>query len=96
MYALQFAIEQVHQLLVVFGIQLYQHRVRTSSKVALYHFGNVLQAFDHFFVHRSLLQVDTHIGTGGVAQALGIHIKSTTRDDISIDQMLHALMDSGT
>ena len=56
----------------------------------------MLQALYHLLVHRTLLEVDAYIGTGGIAETLGIHIETTARDDIGIDQMLHTLMDRCT
>ena len=42
--ALHLVVQQIHQLLIVAGIQLYKHGVRTRGKVALYDLRYVLQA----------------------------------------------------
>ncbi len=94
--ALQPAVQQFHQLLVVTGIEFDHHRVGASGEVALHHFGDVHQLLDHILVHRAFLQRDTYIGAGAVAQALGIHVEAAARNDIGIDEVLNALMDSST
>ena len=64
--------------------------------MALHDFRDVLQTLHHLLIHTTLLQVDAYIGTGAVAQTFGIHVESAASDDISIDQVLHTLMDGGT
>ena len=64
--------------------------------MALDHFGYMLQALDDILVHRTFLEVDAYIGTGTVAETLGVDIEAAASDDISIDEMLHTLMDGST
>ena len=93
---LQLIVEQVHELLVVTGIEFDEHGVRTSGEVAFHNFRNVLQSLHHFLVHVATLQVQSHVCTSRVTQALRVDIESTTRDKSCLHQMLHTLVDSCT
>ena len=64
--------------------------------MALHDLGDMLQALHHILIHRTLLQGDAHIGTGGIAQTLRVDIEATACDDIGIDQMLYTLMNGST
>ena len=81
----------VHQLLVVLGVELDEHRIGTCGEVALHNLRNREQTVDHVAVHRTSLQVHSDIGAGGVAQRLGIDLKTATRDDSILYEMLHTL-----
>jgi hypothetical protein len=59
-------------------------------------FRDMLQALYHILIHGTTLKCDTHIGTGTVAQALGVDIKATAHDNVRLYQMLYTLMDGCT
>ena len=96
MHTLQLTVQQLHQLFVILGIELDKHRIRACGEMTLHHLGDVLQLLHHVLVHRTLLQVDAHVGTGAVAQTLRVHVEAAARDDIGIDEVLHTLMDGCT
>lgn len=93
---LQLIIEQVHELLVVTGIEFDEHGVRACSEVAFHNFRNVLQSLHHFLVHVATLQVQSHVCTSRVTQALRVDIESTTSDETSFHQMLNSLVNGCT
>ena len=93
---LQTSVQQVHELLVIAGIELHHHGVWTSSEVTLYDFGDMAQALYHVLVHGTTLQRDTYIGTGGIAQTLGVYVETATHDDPILNEVLYTLMDGGT
>jgi hypothetical protein len=64
--------------------------------VTLYHLWDVLESLDNVLIHRTTLQRDTHIGTGRVAQTLGIDVKTTPHDDFTLNEVLNALMNGST
>jgi hypothetical protein len=64
--------------------------------MTLHHLGDMLQALHHILIHRALLKGYAHIGTGGIAQALGVDIEAAARDDIGIDEVLNTLVDGST
>ena len=86
----------MHQLFVVAGIELDHHGVRTGSEVTLYDFGYVAQTLYHIFIHGAAFQRDAHIGAGGVAQTLGVHIETAAHDDTILYEVLHTLVDGCT
>ena len=81
-------------MLVVLGVELDEHRIGTCGEVALHNLRNREQTVDHVAVHRPSLQVHSDIGAGGVAQRLGIDLKTAARDDSILYEMLHTLVDS--
>ena len=93
---LQLTVQQIHQLLVVAGVELHHHGVGTRGEMALHHLGDMLQALHHLLVHRAALQVDAHIGAGAIAQGLGVDIEAAAGDDVALDEALHTLVDGGT
>ena len=93
---LKLVVEKVHQLLVVLGIQFYQHGVRTGGEMTLHYLRDMHESLHHLFIHTALFERDAHVCTSGISQALGIDIKSTSHDDISLYEMLHSLVDGGT
>ena len=96
MDALQLTIQQIHQLFVVAGIELDEHRVGACGEVALHHLRDELQALYHVLVHRTFLEVDADIGTGAVAQTLRVDIEAAASDDVGIDEVLNTLVDGCT
>lgn len=94
-YALYLVVEQVHELLVVLGIELHEHRVRTCGVVAFHNLWNMLELINHLLVERTFLQGDAHVGASGVAQALGIDIVARAYYHVHVDQALDTLMDGG-
>ena len=91
-YILKLAVEQVHKLLIVAGIQFYEHCIRPGSEVTLHYLGDVAQPFHHFLVHASTFERDADIRTCGISETLGVYIKSAAHYHIAVYQMLHTLM----
>lgn len=92
---LQLSVDQVHQLLIVAGIELDKHGVGACGEMTLDNLGNVRQELHHIAIHGAALQRNAHIGAGVIAQRLGIDVEPAARDDSCIDEALHALMDGG-
>ena len=63
-YALHLVVQQIHQLLVVLCIQLYQHGVRASGEVALYNLGDGEQALYHILIHATAFKDQAYVGAG--------------------------------
>ena len=93
---LQLIVEQIHELLVIAGIELKKHGVGTSGEMALHDFGDVEQTLHHLLVHVASLEVDTDIGAGGITQALGVDIETAAGDVTILHQVLHTLMNGCT
>lgn len=91
-YALHLVVQQIHQLLVVLCIQLYQHGVGACGEVTLYNLGDGEQTLHHIFIHAAALKVQTYIGAGRIAQALGVYVKSAASDDAALHEVLHTLV----
>ena len=89
---LQSAVQQVHQLFVVAGIELDKHGVRTCSEVTLNNLMDMLQALHDILIHRTTLKGYAHVRTSGISQTLRVDIEATTHDDTTLYQMLNALM----
>ena len=66
--ALQLVVEQMHKLLVVTHVELYEHSVRTSSEMAFHNLWDVLELLNYILVHRTALKSDTYIGTSAVTK----------------------------
>ena len=93
---LHFVIQQVHQVLVVAGIYLGQHGVRTSGEVAFHYFGNLFQLCHYRLVHGAFFQLDTHIRAGSVSEGFRVDVITRTYNDTEINQTLHTLVDGST
>ena len=93
--ALQFVVQKVHELLVVAGIELHEHGVGTCGEVTFHHLGDSGNALYNLFIHTAALKVETHVGAGGVAEALGVHVETASCDHATFDKVLHALVDGG-
>ena len=57
---------------------------------------DMLKTLHDILIHRTLLKVDTHIGTCRVSQALWINIESATSNYLSLDKVLNTLVNSST
>ena len=77
---LQLVVEQIHELLIVARIGFDEHGIGACGEVALHDFGDVDEPLDNVFVHRSALQIQSHVGAGAVSQALGIDVESASED----------------
>ena len=71
---LHLVVQQIHQMLVVAGIYLGQHGVRTSGEVAFYNFGNLAQLSNYRLIHGALFQLDSYVSAGSVSKGLGIYM----------------------
>ncbi len=63
--SLELVVEQVHKLLVIAGIELQEHGVRTGCEVTLHNLRDILKSLYHLLVHITTLQVKSHVCTGG-------------------------------
>jgi hypothetical protein len=61
--------------------------------VALHHFRDVLQLLNDVLVHGAALQVDAYVGAGRIAETLGVDVEATAGDDVSVNEVLDALVD---
>ena len=64
--------------------------------MALDDFLDGTDAFDHLLVHGPAFKVEPDIGAGGIAQALGVDIKSAACNDSVLNKMLYTLVYGGT
>ena len=64
--------------------------------MALHNLRDEFQTLYHILVHRTTLQGDTYIGTGAIAQRLGVNVESAACYNIIINKALHTLMNSST
>lgn len=92
---LDFVVEQIHQMLVVAGVELDEHRVGACGEVALNHFGDFLKLRHHIAVHGSALEVDADVGAGAVTEYLRVDVIARSGDDVKVNHALNALVDSG-
>lgn len=96
LYALHLVVEQVHELLIVAGIEFDEHGVRTGGEVAFHDLGDLEELLDNLLVHAAALKVESDVGTGGVADALRVDTEAAAGDDAALDEVLHALVDGRT
>lgn len=69
---LNLIVEQIHQMLVVTGIQLDKHGVGAGGEVTFHNLGDFLKLRHYIAVHGTSLEIDTDVGAGGIAQYFGI------------------------
>ena len=67
--------DDVQQMVIVAGIDLDEHIIVARRVVAFHHLGDILQGFDHLIETFRMLQVQSHISTGFIADLLGIDNK---------------------
>lgn len=90
---LDLVVEELHEMLVVEGINLDEHRVGASGEMALYNLGDLLQLLGGLTVEGTLLQRYTDVGARVVTQTVGIHNIAGACDDPHVDEALQALVD---
>lgn len=89
-------VQQLHEMLIVAGIELDEHGIRAGSEVTFHDLGNLLYLGHYVAVHGTALQINTYICAGGITEYLGIDMITGTCDHIHIYEALKALMDGGT
>ena len=56
----------------------------------------MLYSFHYVLIHRTTFQGDSYVGTGGVSQTFGVNVETATHDDVTLYEVLDALVDSCT
>ena len=64
--------------------------------MTLHNLGYAQQARHYLLVHASALEVDAHVGAGGIAQTLGVDIETAAGNHSVVYQMLYALVNGCT
>ena len=85
-------VQEEHQVRVVLGVQLDQHRVVAQRELALHNLRYFLQFGDNRVVHRTFLQRDAYVHAQLVAQHFGVHVVARTGDDTYVIHALHSLV----
>ena len=91
-YHLYLLVEKLHQVLVVAGVQLDQHRVGAGGEVAFHDFGYLLELGHYFAVHGAALEVHTYVCAGGISEYLGVDIVARACDYLEVYHALQALV----
>ena len=86
----------VHHVVVVASEDLDEQVVIARRDVALHHLGNLLQGLHHAVEVLGILQIETDIGAGLVADLLGVDEKLRSQENAQVGELLYALVDSGT
>ena len=90
---LNLVVKQLHQVLVVAGIELDKHRVRAGGEMALHYFGDFFKLGNNVAVQRAAFKVDADIGAGAETEYFRVYRVSRPRDDVKVNHALDALMD---
>lgn len=89
------AVEELHQVVGVVGVELDKDGVSAKGVLRFHYFGNLLQFGHHAVVEGALLQcyadVDAHIET----ELLRVDVEAGALDDADFCHMLHSLVDGG-
>ena len=86
-------VEQLHEVLVVSGVEFEEHRVGAGGEVALDDLFDFLDLWDDASVHGSALKTYTYICAGGVPERFGVDCVARSGNDVHLGQALYALMD---
>ena len=87
--------DDVHHVVVVASEDLDEQVVIARRDVALHHLGNLLQGLHHAVEVLGILQIETDIGAGLVADLLGVDEKLRSQENAQVGELLYALVDSG-
>ena len=90
--ALNFVVEQFHQVLVVASVHFDEHVVRTGAEVALNNFFDFLEFGYNAAIHRAAFEFHTHIGASSITKSLCINMLSRAGDYLHVTHALNALM----
>ena len=93
---LDFAIEQLHEMLIVAGKKLDEHGVGAGGEVAFHNFRYFLKFGNHLVVHGTALKIHTYECAGAITEELCTHVVTGTGDDTEIHHALYALMNGST
>lgn len=69
-------------MLIITGVQLYEHGVWAGGEMAFYYFGYFFEFGHNVVVHRAALEVDAYISTCGITHNLLIDMVARTGDDV--------------
>lgn len=83
-------------MLVVTGIEFYEHRVGAGGEVAFHNFGNLLELGYNRAIHGTTLKVNADVGASGKSESLWINFIPRAGDDTEVDHTLDALVHGGT
>ena len=67
-------VEDAHEVIIINRIELDEHRIRPSRKVALNDLGDLTHSLSDLLVERAALQSHPNVGTRVVAYLLGVHM----------------------
>ena len=93
---LELVMDDVHHVVVVASEDLDEQVVIARRDVALHHLGNLLQGLHHAVEVLGILQIETDIGAGLVADLFGVDEKLRSQENAQVGELLYALVDSGT
>ena len=79
-------------MLIVAGIQFYEHRVWTRREVTFNNFRNLLKFWDDLLVHGATFQFYPDICTGVISQDFRIDMVSGSDNLIHVDDALNTLV----
>ena len=88
--------EEVHEVAVIAGINLDEHRVGTCCEVAFNDFGNIFQFAGDFAVKGAAFKFDPDESASVKPEFVGIDGISGAGDDVEVHELLDALVDSGS
>ncbi len=94
-YSLYTVIQQLHKMLVVTGIQLDKHSVRTGSEMTFNNFGYLFKLRHYVAIHGAAVKINTYVSTRAITEHFGIDMVTRTRDDLKVDHALQTLVYGG-
>lgn len=91
-YMLDAVVEQLHEVKVILGEYLDEHRVGAGGEVTFHYFGNLLELLHDLTIEGTLLKLHTHISASIVSDTLWVNVIAGPYYHLHIDKTLYALM----
>ena len=88
--------DELHEMVVVAGVELDEKVHAARGHVALHHLGHLAQGLHHRVVARRVLQVERNVGASLIAYFFRVEDELRTLDDTEIGKFLNTLVDSRT